>query len=65
MTNVKLIFDNPTKEQLQHIYNAETELIKADITFGSSCDTDGGKIISRVWELDWSLKGARIVVIKP
>jgi len=57
----RLIFDKPTDEQLKHIYNAEAELTKAGITFDSGSDIDGEKITSRDWELDWSLKGARLV----
>jgi len=57
----RLIFEHPTKEQMEHIYKAEEELAKANITFDSGSNFDGdGKIISRDWELDWSLKGAVI-----
>ena len=64
MANVRLVFDNPTPEQLKHIFKAQEELDKAGVSFDSGCDVDDGKIISRDWELDWSLKGARIVVAK-
>ena len=57
----RLVFDNPTDEQLKHIFNAEAELKKAGVTFDSGCDLNDGKIISRDWELDWSLKGAKLV----
>jgi len=59
--NIRLVFDNPTEEQLKHIHNAESELAKAGVTFDTGSDVDGGKVINREWELDWSLKGARIV----
>jgi len=61
MVEVRLVFDNPTEEQLKHIYKAEDELGKAGVTFDVGKDFDEGKILSRDWELDWSLKGARIV----
>lgn len=61
---VRLVFDNPTEEQLKHIHNAEDELEEAGVTFDTGIDCDDGKILSRDWELDWSLKGARIVESK-
>jgi len=64
MADVRLVFDNPTEEQSKHIFNAQDELGKADIAFDSGFDVSDGKIISRVWELDYSLKGARVVEIK-
>jgi len=57
----RLVFDNPSEEQLKHIHNAEAELTKAGVTFDSGSDLDNGKVISRDWELDWSLIGARLV----
>ena len=61
----RLVIHNPTEEALKHIYNAEDELSKAGVTFdvGKSIDDDG-KILTRDWELDWSLHGASIVFIK-
>ena len=64
MADIRLVFDNPTEKQLIYIFNAQAELIKAGVTFDSGFDMGDGKIISRVWELDWSLKGARVVEIK-
>ena len=61
MADVRLVFDNHTEEQLKHIYKAEDELGKAGVTFDVGKDLDEGKILTRDWELDWSLKGARIV----
>jgi len=63
--DVRLVFDKPTEEQLKHIYNAEEELLKAGVTFDIGSDLDNGEIISRDWELDWSLQGARIVEAHP
>ena len=56
----RLIFSNPTKEQLKHIYKAEDELAKAGITFDKGCDLADCKIVARNWELDWSLGGAEL-----
>ena len=62
MANIRLVFDKPTEEQLGHIRNAEVELTKAGVTFDLGNDfADDGSVISRDWELDWSLKGARVV----
>lgn len=56
----KLIFVNPTKEQLEHIYKAEDELAEAGVTFDVGKSLSDGVVLSRDWELDWSLKGAEI-----
>ena len=56
----RLIFEHPTVDQLKHMHKAEDELLKAGVTFDTGCDLDNNKIISRDWELDWSLKGAII-----
>jgi len=65
MANVKLVFDNPTAEQLKYLYDAQATLALAGITFDSGSDVGDGKILNREWELGWSLKGARIVEVKP
>jgi len=57
---IRLIFKNPTQEQLEHIYKAEDELAGAGVTFDVGKDLDENKILSRDWKLDWSLKGAEI-----
>jgi len=59
--NVRLVFDKPTEDQLMHIHRAEAELAIAGVTFDSGTDVDEGKVVSCDWELDWSLRGARIV----
>ncbi len=56
----RLIFPNPTKEQLEHIDKAEDELAKAGVTFDVGKDFDDERILARDWELDWSLQGAEI-----
>lgn len=56
----RLIFENPTTEQLKHIYRAEDELGKAGVYFDVGKSLEEGKILSRDWELDWSLAGAKI-----
>ncbi len=56
----RLIFRDPTAEQLKHIYKAEDELAEAGVTFDVGKAVDEGEILSRDWELDWSLKGAEI-----
>ena len=57
----QLIFKNPTKEQLKHIYKAENELAEAGVIFdtGKSIGCEG-EVLTRDWELDWSLIGAEI-----
>jgi hypothetical protein len=57
----KLVFENPTKDQLKHIYNAEAELALAGIIFDSGSDIENNKVTRRNWELDWSLEGAKII----
>ena len=56
----RLVFRNPTEEQLKHIYKAEDELAEAGVSFDVGKDYDDGKILSRDWELDRSLTGAEI-----
>ena len=57
-----LIVHNPTEGQLKHIYKAEDELSKAGITFDVGKSLDEGRILSRDWELDWSLVGAELKI---
>ena len=54
----RLIFKEPTTEQLKHIYKAEDELAEAGVTFDVGKSFEDDKVLSRVWELDWSLQGA-------
>lgn len=57
----RLIFTIDSKTLLEHIYNAEDSLMKAGITFDtSSCIDNHGKILTREWEIDESLKGANV-----
>ena len=53
-------------EQMEHIHRAELELEKAGVTFDSGHlfwkDKKGKtKVKYHDWELDWSLKGAKLV----
>ena len=57
----KLIFKNPTPEQLKHLYKAQEELGKAGVTFDTGSALRAGQPISREWCLDWSLEGAEII----
>jgi len=57
----RLVFPNPTKEQLKHIYRAEDELLKAGVSFDVGKSFDEEKVLSRDWELDWSLHGAEVI----
>ena len=61
--NVRLIFPIKSEEQLKHIWKAEEELTKAGITFDSGSDLKDGKVITRDWELDWSLEGAEVKIV--
>ncbi len=56
----RLIFENPTAEQLKHIYKAEDELMEAGVSFDVVKSLEEGKILSRGGELDWSVSGAII-----
>ena len=52
--NPTLVVPIKSKEQLEHLFKAQSQLIKAGVTF------DSGTRLSprqRHWELDWSLKG--------
>ena len=53
--------DRDVMKQIEHIHNAELELEKAGITFDSGHNLSKGKITEHDWELDWSLKGAKLV----
>ena len=58
---MRLVFENPSKEQLKHIRKAEIELCAAGVTFDTGNDSNNNKIINRIWELDWSLVGAKVI----
>ncbi len=53
---MKLIF-KLTEKQLEHLFKAEKELKKAGVRFDTGFNLEKDE---RVWELDYSLKGARI-----
>ena len=58
---VRIQFVNLSKEQMEHLFRAETELLKAGVSFDTGYNFETK---TRDWELDWALKGAR-VSIKP
>jgi len=45
-----------TDDKLEHLFKAEDELRKAGVSFDTGCGCG-----ARDWELDWSLKGAKLV----
>lgn len=57
VTNPSLNIPIHSKEQLQHVYNAQDELGKAGVTFDTSYAIEEE---IREWQLDWSLKGAEL-----
>ncbi len=61
MAEVGMEFQGLSKKQLDHLFEAEKHLGLAGVSFDTGYSF-GPKI--RVWELDWSLKGARIVLKK-
>ena len=61
MAEVAIEFPNLTEEQHKHLYKAVTQLRKAGVSFDTGYDFCEKK---RVWEFDWSLKGANVVLKK-
>lgn len=77
---VRISFTGLSRDQLKHIRKAERELLKAGVRFDMGIDAfdeeervrdlvnfhignvSNGK--RRVWELDWSLRGAQVQVKK-
>lgn len=56
----RLIIPIVSDRQMEHIGRAEEELEKAGVTFDLGSDIlDDGRV-NRVWELDCSLRGARL-----
>ncbi len=58
---VRIEFPNMSKKQMEHMFKAEKELLKAGVGF------DTGFLFSekrRDWEFDWSLKGAVVKIKK-
>ena len=56
--NPTLVVPIKSKKQMEHLYRAQSQLSKAGVTFDTG--TQLVKPVERHWELDWSLKGARI-----
>lgn len=61
MAEVTVEFPNLTEEQLKHLYKAESQLLKVGVSFDTGYDLCEKK---RVWEFDWSLEGAKVVLKK-
>lgn len=59
MAEVGMEFQGLSRRELDHLFEAEKQLRLAGIHFDTGYSF-GSK--TRVWELDWSLKGARIVL---
>ena len=58
--NPALIIPVKSKKQLRHLFSAESELGKAGVTFDTGSGIQDKRVFYRQWELDWSLKGAKI-----
>ena len=61
MAEVTIQFKDLTKDQMEHLHKAESELSKAGVSFDTSFDFGTN---TRDWEFDWSLEGARVVLKK-
>lgn len=61
MAEVTIEFEKLTEEQLKHLYKAERQLLKAGVSFDMGYEICERK---RIWEFDWSLKGAKVVLKK-
>ena len=53
----RICFTNLSKKQLRHLFKAEKQLRKAEITFDTGYGCGQSR---RDWEFDWSLKGAEV-----
>jgi len=62
MAEVRIEFYNLTDEEMEHLHNAERELLKAGVSFDMGYEIEERR---RDWEFDWSLKGAKVVLKKP
>ena len=58
---VRIGFHNLSKEQMKHLHKAESELLKAGVSFDTGYDFGEKR---RDWEFDWSLTGARVKIKK-
>ena len=56
----RLIVPISSPEQLKHLFKAEDALAKAGVHFDRGSDLKDGKVLTRCWELDWSLEGAEL-----
>lgn len=57
LPNPTLVMPIKSKEQLGHLFNAQSQLAKAGVRFDSGTSVGKGKLGAREWELDWSLRG--------
>ena len=60
MKNPTLSIPVRSKAQLDQLFEAQSHLRRAGVTFDTGSDIEKGKAVSRDWELDYSLKGASI-----
>lgn len=61
MAEVRIEFPKLSEEQMEHLFKAEKQLLKAGVSF------DTGYVFvkkRRDWEFDWSLKGAKVILKK-
>ncbi len=62
---VSIRFPHPTKEQLKHLSNTQDELYKAGVYFDSGSAVGcKNNCLSRDWEFDWSLTGAKVKFVR-
>lgn len=64
MAEVRIEFPNLSEEQLKHLHKAERQLLKAGVSFDTGFNMCDGKATKRVWECDWSLKGAKVILVR-
>lgn len=56
---IQIQFHNLSKEQLEHLFKAESELLNAGVHFDTGYDFVDKR---RDWEFDWSLRGATVKI---
>lgn len=57
LRNPTLVMPIKSKSQMEHLFKAQSHLTKAGVTFDTGTNI---KPMQRHWELDWSLKGAKM-----
>ena len=58
--NPTLTFPIKSRKQLSHLFEAQKHLSRAGVHFDSGSNIKDGKPVTRDWELDYSLTGARL-----